>query len=640
MSDLIPFLVVGVATGSVYGLAGMGLVLTFRTSGLFNFAHGGVAAAAAYAFYDLHVELGWPWPVALAVCVLGGGALAGLVLERLARSLAETRPVMTIVGTVGVLLTLAGFLTWHYGPKTLDFPQFLPTSGVRVAEVSIQWAQIILAAVGVGSAAGLYWFLRHTRLGKAMRAVVDDPALLSLAGLKPARVRRASWMIGAAFAALSGILIAPSLGRDAFLLTLLVVQAFGAAAVGAFSSVPLTYLGGLGTGVAGALATRYLAERGGVFLGVPAAIPFVVLVAVLLFAPTARLAVVSHRPAPPPVPPRRLPLAVGGPAAVAGLAALAVVPAVVGPKLPVFVNGVIFAVVFLSLAVLVWTSGQISLCHAVFVAFGASTFSHLTHGLGLPWLVALLLAGAATVPLGALVAVPALRLSGVYLALATFGFAVLVQRVLFNSGLMFGRLGFREAPRPQWGPFGGSDTAYYYVVLLVAVAAAGVVLAVRASRLGRLLRGMADSPVALVSHGCALNMTRLMAFSVSAFLAGVAGALLVANTGQVSADAFGPLSSLLWLAVLAISGTSLVVSPLLAAGVLAVVPNYLPDSFTNVQTMLFGLAAIAAALLAGRPLRLGTGRALERLGRASPVRSRGPGTAAASPQLAFSGGER
>ncbi len=131
-----------------------------------------------------------------------------------------------------------------------------------------------------------------------------------------------------------------------------------------------------------------------------------------------------------------------------------------------------------------------------------------------------------------------------------------------------------------------------------------------------------------------------MAFSVSAFLAGVAGALLVANTGQVSADAFGPLSSLLWLAVLAISGTSLVVSPLLAAGVLAVVPNYLPDSFTNVQTMLFGLAAIAAALLAGRPLRLGTGRALERLGRASPVRSRRPGAAAASPQLAFSGGER
>src|SRR5258705_136918 len=149
MHELLPFIIVGITAGSVYGLAATGLVLTYRTSGIFNFAHGAVAAF------------------------------------------------------------------------------------------------------------GLAWLLRRTRLGSAMRALVDDPDLLSVAGWNPTAVRRMSWFIGSAFAVASGILIAPTLSLDAVLLSFLVVQAFGAAALGRFTSLPLTYAGGLAIGVAASLLTKH-----------------------------------------------------------------------------------------------------------------------------------------------------------------------------------------------------------------------------------------------------------------------------------------------------------------------------------------------------------------------------------------------
>jgi ABC-type branched-subunit amino acid transport system permease subunit len=262
---------------------------------------------------------------------------------------------------------------------------------------------------------------------------------------------------------------------------------------------------------------------------------------------------------------------------------------------------VIFILIFLSLALLVWTSNQISLCHSVFVAVGATTFSHLTQGLGIPWGLALLLAGLAAIPVGAIVAVPAIRLSGVYLALATFGFGLLMERVVFNTGLMFGTFGHRSARRPDLPLIGGqSDHGFYYVVLFVAALACIAITVVRRTRLGRLLRALGDSPVALNTAGVSVILVRLVVFCVSAFVAAVGGALMIANSSEVSIDGFATFNSLLWLAVLAICGrfvgNTLVRSAVLAAAVLAVLPVYAPSGFTDYQTMLFGAAAVAAAV--------------------------------------------
>jgi ABC-type branched-subunit amino acid transport system permease subunit len=486
--------------------------------------------------------------------------------------------------------------------------------------VNVQYDQIITMVVGLVAAGGLYAFFRVSRLGMAMRGVVDDPALLSLTGEKPRRIRSASWMLGCSFAALSGLLIGPTFGRDPILLTLLVVQAFGAAAIGAFSSLPLTYVGGIVVGVLSSLTTKWVAGNESL-AGLPIAMPFLILFVALLITPTRRLGVRIDRQ------PRRsaerrtsrsfvVTTVVG-----LGIFLLAV-PSIVDTKLPVYIAGVTYVIVFLSLALLLWTSGQISLSHAVFVALGATTFSHMTTGLGLPWPVALVIAGLAAVPAGAIVAIPAIRLHGVYLALATFGFGLLMERVFFGSGFMFGKAGYRAAPRPDFGFIDGhSDTGFYYIVLTVAVLACIAVVLITRSRMGRFLRALGDAPTALTVHGLSVNLTRLLVFCTAAFMAGVAGALLVSASGQVSGDGFNSLYSLLWPTVLAMCGTALLPSSMLAAFALAVLPAYMPDGFPVYQSMVFGVAAVVAAILVDRQVG-GTGERTQDRQRTGPVQDR------------------
>ena len=117
MNDLLPYIIIGVTAGSIFGLAGVGLVLTYKTSGIFNFAHGAVATVAAYTFYFLHVEHGMPWPFAALLSVVGVGAVVGILLELLARRLANVAAVWQIVATIGLILAVEGFLEHSTAPR-------------------------------------------------------------------------------------------------------------------------------------------------------------------------------------------------------------------------------------------------------------------------------------------------------------------------------------------------------------------------------------------------------------------------------------------------------------------------------------------------------------------------------------------
>ncbi|HVW35158.1 MAG TPA: ABC transporter permease, partial [Acidimicrobiia bacterium] len=556
MKELVPFIVIGLASGSLYGLAGLGLALTYRTSGIFNFAHGALAAAAAYLFYTLHVDLGWWWPAAAVVSVGLFGPLAGLAMERLARRLASTRTATIIVATVGLLLFIQGFLYWRYGSAQRVFPEFLPTGrALSITGVTVTWAQVINVGVGVGSFVGLYGFLRRTRIGVAMRAVVAAPDLLALTGARPARVRIASWVVGCTFAALTGILIAPTLTLNASLLSALVVQAFGAVAIGGFASLPLTYLGGIVIGVTASLATKYLSAHHGLS-GIPGVVPFLVLIAMMMVTPGRKLPRGAGRFEGARETGWRPPRAVlvGGP--VAALAGLVAVPHLVGPRLPVYSTALIFVVIFLSLSLLTRVSGQISLAHAAFAGVGAATFSHFTLDSGYPWLVGIVATGVVTGLVGVVLALPAIRLSGLYLALATYGFGLLMETVVFQSWLLFGsQVNGVSARRPEFGPIhGASATDYYYVILAFVVATSAAMVLLRRARLGRFLRGMADSPTALTTTGLGLSITRVIVFAASAFFAGVAGALFIGQVGQVSPVTFTSYSSLLYLGALTVAG--------------------------------------------------------------------------------------
>ena len=596
MSTLLPFIVAGLATGSVYSLAAMGLVVTYKTSGVFNFGHGAIGTIAAYAFYELEVQHGLPWPVAAVASVVVVGLVAGFLLERLARRLAQVELALKVVATVGLFVAVQGLAVARYGSATRDVPRYLPSSRYDIVGVSVGADQLIFFVVAVVAAVGLSLFFRRARLGVAMRGVVDDPDLLALSATEPVRVRRWAWTIGSAFAATSGVLLVPTLGLDASILTLLVVQAFGAAAIGAFSSIPLTYAGGLLIGVGAALATKYTAALP-VLAGLPPSFPFIVLFVVLLVLPTGRLTEAASRPRRPLRPEAALPgrLRVAGYGLLA--AVLLLVPQLVGSKLPVWINGLIFVVLFLSLNLLVRTSGQVSICHAAFAAVGATTFSHLTTGVGLPWLVALLLAGLVAVPVGAVVAVPAIRLSGVYLAVATFGFGILLERLVYPMAIMFGTIGNRAAPRPNGlGVDLTSDKAFYYVVLAVVAASCALVLVINRSRLGRLLRALAGSPVALETYGTNVDLTRVLAFCISSFMAGIAGALFAAFSGQFSGVGFNSFVSLQLLTVLVLAGRFEIVSAFVGGLVLAVVPTYLDNpTLVAYLPVLFGVAAIAIA---------------------------------------------
>lgn len=592
MNDLLPFLVIGITTGSVYGLAAMGLVLTYKTSGIFNFAHGAIAAAAAFAYYELHTVRGLPWLIALVIAVVALPPVIALMIERLTRGLVGGTVTTKIVATIGLQLAIVSALIAHYGPVGLDFPRFLPADAIEILGVNVGIDQLVSAIVAAAAAMVFFLFFRLSALGTRMRAVVDNPELLSLAGTNAVVVRRWAWLIGIWFAALSGVLLAPQIGLDALLLTLLVVQAFGAAAVGLFTSLPLTFAGGLLVGVLAALATNFV--TGYQWLAeLPPAVPFVVLFAVLLVVPRNKFVEVGAHAIPAPSEPLVSPTQARM-LAVAAVAVAAVLPFVVGTRLPVYATALVFVLIFLSLQLLVRTSGQISLAHAGLVAVGAAAFSHLAEGADLPWLAAVLVAGLIAVPVGMIVAIPAIRLAGLFLALATFGFGLLLEKVVYPSGWMFGTNRNLPAPRPQ---IFGDDTAFYYVLLTFTVGGALLVALITHSRLGRLLRAMADSPTTLSTLGLGTNVTRVTVFGISAFLAGMAGALYASQGHAASGLPFTALESLTWLAVLVLFAPFRQAAPIAAAIGIVIVPGYI-TSATVIEWLpvAFGLGAVLVAV--------------------------------------------
>lgn len=637
MNDLLPFVVIGITAGSVYGLAAMGLVLTYKTSGIFNFAHGAIGAVAAFAFYELHVLRGLPWPLALTIAVVVLPPPMAFVLERITRTLQFGTATTRIVATVGLQLAITSALIAHYGGAGLDFPAFLPTGTIGIAGVNIGIDQAISALIGAVGAIGFFLFFRFSPMGVRMRAVVDDPDLLELMGTSAFAVRSLAWLIGTWFAAISGVLLAPQIGLDALLLTLLVVQAYGAAAVGLFKSLPLTYVGGLLIGVLAAVATT-LVSGSQALAGLPPAMPFLVLFAVLLLARRGKLVEVgANRPAPVSAP-------LLGPAATRALAGVAIamgaaIPFLVGTKLPVYSTALVFVLIFYSLHLLVRTSGQVSLAHAALVAVGSASFSHLVVTVGLPWPLAVALAGAVAVPIGAAVAIPAIRLSGLFLALATYGFGLLLEKVVYRTEIMFGADSTMPATRPELFQ---SDKAFYYVLLAFAVGGAVLLAVVRRSRLGRLLRAMADSPTTLATLGLGVNVTRLTVFSLSAFIAGIAGALYASLGQSASGAPLTSYASLTWLAVLVLNTGFRTAAPVAAAISLAVVPAYVTnETVVAWLPVVFGIGALLVAAHESAAARPGSGRrseaaptadgsrAAQRLGAATATAERLRATAAA-----------
>ncbi|HKI42684.1 MAG TPA: branched-chain amino acid ABC transporter permease/ATP-binding protein [Mycobacterium sp.] len=630
MQEFLPFIVIGLATGAVYGLAGIGLVLTYKTSGIFNFGYGAIAALVAFCFYFLN-DHGLPWGASAAISLLVFAPILGLLLELMARSLSGAGETIKVVATVGLILIVESLGSLWYPTNPPTFPNFLPQSTVRMLGVNVTWEQIILFLFSAVAAAALYWFFRSVRSGIVMRGVVDNADLVAMSGDDPVLVRRRAWIIGSVFAGVAGLFLAPTQLLDGATLTTAVFAAFGAAAIGYFTNLPLTFVGGLLVGVASALVDKYSATVSWVG-GLPPALPFIVLFVVLIVLPrrllvqrrlAATMQVRRTYHAPP-----RIRLAAG--AIAIGL--LAVMPIIQADYVTVWSAALINMILFLSLGLLVRRSGQISLCHLAFAAVGAAAFGHFAANDHLPWLLALVLASLVAVPVGALIAIPAVRVSGVFLALATLGFGILMEQAFYTRNFMFGQstLGL-SSPRPAvsigaWNL--STDTGFYYLLLIIAVLVVVTLTVINHGRLGRLLGALADSPLALETHGTTSSVLKVIVFCIVAAIAAMAGAL-EAMLFQVGIGTYFPAFNSLTLVALVVIVT--VGDPwyaVIAAIGYSVIPAYLTSATTtSVLNLIFGLGAVTAALTSGHgttpePVR----RLLDRLGGRKPAPDTAPTT--------------
>ena len=596
---MLAFIIAGLVSGSVYGLIGIGVVVTYRTSGVFNFAHGALATVAAYVYYFLHIEHGVPVVISIVLCLLVLAPAMGVGLERLAARIAGVGLSLQIAATVGLVLIIEALGNLLFGPAELSFPAFLPQGTFGLAGARVGWDQLIIFVCSLAAAGGLWGMLRRARIGKSMLAVVDNPELLDLAGTSPSLVRRWAWIISCVLVTFSGLVLAPSVGLTPETLTLLVLQGFGAAAIGAFRNIWLTWVGGLVIGIGSSILTKEVSSSGTILSGLAPSLPFIVLFLVILFMPRGRLlarsAVRTTRSLSPPwTLPGQMQVGIGA----IVLAFLCFVPAFAGFRVDGWTTSLVYAMLLLSLGLLVRDSGQVSLCQVTFAAIGVTAFSRFSVDLGLPWLISLILAGLVAVPIGALLAIPAIRVSGLFLALATFGFGLLVQNMFYQTGVMFGSTNAGlSVPAPSLANGVDQSNIVYYVVLAIAVAVTAGVIVLSRSRLGRLLRAMSDSPVALAAQGANVAAARVLVFCIAAFIAAIAGSLLGVVQSEVTGLSYDPQLSLELLTLIVITVGGVPWYALIAAVGLGVIPTYLTSgNVTYYLQIIFGVFAVLVAV--------------------------------------------
>jgi branched-chain amino acid transport system permease protein len=261
MDAFLAFTVVGVVTGAIYAVSATGLVVTYTTSGVFNFAHGAMGMVMAFLYWELRVNQAWPAPIALVVVLLVAAPIMGAVVERLLMRKLYNAPMgVSIVTTLALLVILLGLgdSLWS-GTELRRMPGFFAGNDVDVFGVRVTYHQLISLVVAGLIAAGLRFLMFHTRTGVTMRAVVDNRDLAGMNGVFPERVASLSWALGSFLAAIAGILIAPQLTLNHLLLTLLVINGYAAAMLGKLKNLPLTFLGAVVLG----LAETYVIGYGG-----------------------------------------------------------------------------------------------------------------------------------------------------------------------------------------------------------------------------------------------------------------------------------------------------------------------------------------------------------------------------------------
>jgi branched-chain amino acid transport system permease protein len=599
MTLLAVALISGLVTGCIYALAALGLVIVYRATRVLNFAHGAIGMFSTYFFGRTLYDSSAPrMPIFLAlILTLTFAAVLGLAIERLVVRPLRNAPILTRVIATLALLTVLQFMAGYiWGDTTYVFRGIFPDGTVDIGVEFLPYSQILTVVVTVGLVVLITLFLRRTRMGTALRAVSNNPDAAGLMGISIVRINQIAWAMGSVLACIAGLLLTPDFGLNTFQLTLtVIVYSVGAAVLGGFVSLPLALAGGILVGETIAIVRTYFQSD---ISGIDYLVAFGIIIVALMLRRDLSLtdsgagqgAALTQAPSAPSAAGagdevERLAHRMRNGVATAGVLGVVALPFMLRhydkpSYMTASVLALIVALAALSLVLLMGYVGQISLAQFAFLGIGALVVSRLAPYIG--YWPALLCGGLLAVPAGLVAALPALRLRGIYLAVATLGFGqVVTAAVLLNPTLVGGA--DLHLDTPSLGPIhftSDLDGAFnlYFVVLAVLTVFVVFTIALRLRKTGMAFNAVRDGEVAAASIGISVSRYKLLAFAFSAFYAGIAGGLYMLLNPVVDGGSLDPLrGSIPLLIVLVISGVSSAGGAVMAGFLFAVGPLLLPQ---------------------------------------------------------------
>ncbi|MCZ7531584.1 MAG: ATP-binding cassette domain-containing protein [Acidimicrobiia bacterium] len=604
MTEFLRFAILGLGAGAVYGLAALGIVLTYRGSGVVNFAQGAVGMVCAFVFYnarDSGTATWIAWAEALALGALIGALTHVLIMRPLRRAPALSR----LIATLGLLTVLFGFGQSRWGDLPKIVTKLVPADGVTLwSDVSIGRDRLIILGIGVALTIVLTAVYRWTTFGLATQAVAENRRATSAQGISPDVVATANWALGGVLAALAAILIVNLSGLDVASLTLLVVPALAAALVGSFRSFGLTLAGGLLIGILES-EVAYTQIRFDVTLdGWSRSIPFLVIVIVLVVRGRALPLRGEGVEKPPEIgtgrirPEILLPVVAVAAAIIAFFLSTTLVEAVT--------TTLALGIIILSLVVVTGYTGQLSLAQFALAGMGAWMGARAIANWDVPFELAILIGVLGAVPIGILVGLPALRTRGVNLAVATLGLALVIESLVFrNLDRTGGVTGTTIGSVRLFGvDFNTFDHPERYALLTLAffVGCALLVANLRRGRAGRRLVAVRSNERAATALGISVFRAKLYAFGLSAALAAVGGVLIGFRRPNVTFfPTFSVFQSIFVVIYAVIGGIGFIIGAVIGAAVAPgnFVVKFLGGSFDNERTVqiVLGVALIVVLVL-------------------------------------------